>query len=74
MQVANGAPGMAPEVAAHVFDRFFQADPARTGRAGSSGLGLAIVQGIVDSFHGTISVDSHVQTGTTFTVRLPRAR
>jgi len=74
MQVANGAPGMAPEVAAHVFDRFFQADPARTGRAGSSGLGLAIVQGIVDSFHGTISVDSNVQTGTTFTVRLPRAR
>lgn len=56
-----------------VFDRFFRADPARTGHEAGSGLGLAICREIVRSHGGTIEVASKAGEGTTFTVRLPLA-
>nr|MDQ3758060.1 HAMP domain-containing histidine kinase [Actinomycetota bacterium] len=41
LEVADRGPGMAPDVAAKVFDRFFRADPARARAAGGTGLGLS---------------------------------
>jgi signal transduction histidine kinase len=53
-----------------VFERFYQIDKARAGDRGS-GLGLAIAREIVQAHGGRIELDSTVQAGTTFTVRIP---
>ena len=63
--------GMPPEVTPHVFERFFQADPARSSNNDGAGVGLSLVKWIVDRHEGTIAVDSRVGEGSTFTVRLP---
>jgi heavy metal sensor kinase len=63
--------GMPPEVTPHVFERFFQADPARSSGNDGAGVGLSLVKWIVDRHEGTIAVQSRVGEGSTFTVRLP---
>jgi heavy metal sensor kinase len=63
--------GMPPEVTPHVFERFFQADPARSSGNDGAGVGLSLVKWIVDRHEGTIAVHSRVGEGSTFTVRLP---
>ncbi len=64
--------GIGPEDKARLFDEFFRsADPAARARPGT-GLGLSIVRRVVDRHHGTISVDSELGVGSTFTVRIPR--
>lgn len=56
----------------HIFDRFFRADSARgKTKASGYGLGLAIANKIVKMHHGSISLVSTPNSGTTFTVRLP---
>jgi two-component system OmpR family sensor kinase len=73
LTVADHGPGMEPEVAEHVFERFFRADPARTRQHGGAGLGLAIVAAIVEAHGGSVALDSTPGQGSTFTVRLPLA-
>ena len=53
----------------HAFDRFWQADSARTGAG--SGLGLAIVDGIARVHGGTVTAENVVDGGARFTLRLP---
>jgi len=66
--------GISEEDQTHVFERFFKADKSRTRANNSgSGLGLSIVQKIVDMHHGTIAVESKIGVGTTFRVNLPLA-
>jgi heavy metal sensor kinase len=69
--VTDTGPGLDPEVASHVFERFWRADPSRSARDGGSGLGLAISRAIVDAHDGTIACESEIDRGTTFTVTLP---
>jgi two-component system OmpR family sensor kinase len=73
VRVADGGPGLPPEQAAQVFDRFWRADSARTRARGGSGLGLSIVQVLVAEHGGQVSFDSDPAAGTTVTVRLPAA-
>lgn len=73
VRVADGGPGLAPEQAAQVFDRFWRADSARTRIRGGSGLGLSIVRALVTDHGGRVSFESEVAAGTTVTVRLPAA-
>ncbi|MBE7190646.1 MAG: HAMP domain-containing histidine kinase [Jatrophihabitans endophyticus] len=73
MQVADGGPGLEPDDAAHVFERFWRADKARTRARGGSGLGLSIVATIVRAHGGTVRFDSTVEAGSTVTVVLPSA-
>jgi PAS domain S-box-containing protein len=68
--VADTGPGIPPEDAAHVFERFWQA--RREGRKGL-GLGLAIARGIVEAHGGRIWVESEVGAGSTFLFTLPAA-
>ena len=55
----------------HIFERFYRADRSRSRAEGHAGLGLAICRAIVDAEGGNIQVVSTVNSGTTFTVRLP---
>lgn len=65
--------GIATEDIPHIFERFYRADPARSRVAGGSGLGLAIVDWVVRAHGGSVSVESQVGQGSTFTVTLPLA-
>ena len=71
IEVIDEGPGLTPEVAARVFDRFYRADPARARHSGGAGLGLSIVQAVVAAHGGTAGVHSVPGDGATFWVRLP---
>jgi two-component system, OmpR family, sensor kinase len=71
IEVVDAGPGLPPEEAAHVFERFWRADKARTRARGGSGLGLAIVASIVQAHRGTVQFQSTVQGGSTVSVWLP---
>ncbi|MFC9937741.1 sensor histidine kinase [Nocardiopsis alba] len=71
IRVADTGVGIAEEDLPHVFDRFWRADRSRNRRTGGSGLGLAIVRGLVELHGGSVTADSTVGEGTTFTLRLP---
>jgi len=71
IRIADRGPGIAPGHLPHLFDRFYRAEESRTTRG--SGLGLAIARQIVEQHHGTITVESEIGTGTTFTITLPYA-
>jgi two-component system OmpR family sensor kinase len=73
IQVVDSGPGLPPEQAAHVFERFWRADRARSRARGGSGLGLAIVSSIVQAHGGGVRFDSSVERGTTVTIDLPDA-
>ena len=65
LAVSDTGEGMSPEKQGHIFTPFY------TDKNRGTGLGLAIVKNIVDSHHGTISVESKEGEGTTFTIFLP---
>jgi two-component system OmpR family sensor kinase len=73
VRIVDGGPGLPPEQAAQVFDRFWRADAARTRVRGGSGLGLSIVAALVADHGGQVGFESTVEHGTTVTVRLPAA-
>jgi signal transduction histidine kinase len=71
LDVTDHGPGMTPEQAHRVFERFYRADQARTRTKGGSGLGLAIVSALVAAHGGVASVRTAPDRGATFRVTLP---
>ena len=71
LTVHNTGSYIPPEDLGHVFERFYRADKSRTA-GDSSGLGLAIVQSVVETMGGTVAAESSQEGGTAFTVLLPR--
>lgn len=69
LMVTDNGPGMPPDVAKRVFDRFYRAE-GRTSQGGT-GLGLSIVREIVQKHGGKVTVASTPDEGSTFTVFLP---
>jgi signal transduction histidine kinase len=70
--VRDTGPGIPPDFLPKVFDRFAQADDSVTRAHGGLGLGLAIVQHIIEHHDGTVTVSNGPPgTGAIFTVRLP---
>lgn len=63
--------GIPEDARAHVFERFYRVDKARSRRAGGAGLGLAIVHDMVCRNEGTIKVSAAEEGGTCFTVTFP---
>ena len=72
VRISDTGAGIAPEVAPHVFERFYRADKARSRQDGGFGLGLSIVKWIAEAHHGTVTLVSQPGAGSTFTVTLPR--
>ncbi len=72
-EVADRGPGLTPEQAEHVFERFYRGDQARTRRAGGTGLGLAIVAALVGAHGGAVWVESPPGGGATFRIAIPLA-
>ncbi len=71
LSVADEGPGLPPDVAPRVFERFYRGDPARSRGTGGAGLGLSIVSAIVEAHGGTVSATSNNGKGAAFEVRLP---
>jgi|GEM_PF-822540 len=67
LQIRDQGCGIKPEHLSKLYDPFFTTRQSQ----GGTGLGLAITYNLLRQFHGTISVDSQAETGTTFTVLLP---
>ena len=63
--------GIAPKDQTHIFDRFYRVNHDRSRATGGAGLGLSIAQAIAQAHQGSIQVQSQVNQGSTFTVRLP---
>jgi two-component system OmpR family sensor kinase len=73
LEIADHGNGLTPGQAAHVFERFYRADQARTREAGGTGLGLAIVSALVTAHSGAVDVRPTPGGGATFRVILPLA-
>jgi two-component system sensor histidine kinase BaeS len=68
LRVADTGGGISPEELPHVFDRFYRGAGVK---AGGSGVGLTVVQELVEAHGGTVLVADNDEGGSTFTVRLP---
>jgi two-component system, OmpR family, phosphate regulon sensor histidine kinase PhoR len=69
--VADKGIGIPAEDLPHIFRRFYTVDKAHSRKLGGSGLGLSIVETIVQKHFGEISVQSELGVGTKFTIILP---
>jgi signal transduction histidine kinase/CheY-like chemotaxis protein len=70
LRVSDTGRGMSAEEQEHIFDRFYRGADGRT--APGTGLGLAIVKSLIDLHGGSIEIESELDKGSLFTVRLPR--
>jgi len=71
VEVRDHGPGIDPQHAARVFERFYRVDASRTRESGGTGLGLAIVAAIVTAHQGAVSLSETPGGGTTVRVALP---
>jgi signal transduction histidine kinase len=75
LQVKDNGQGIAPAFLPYIFDRFRQADGSTTRKQGGLGLGLSIVQRVVELHSGTVKAESPGEgKGATFTLELPVVR
>lgn len=72
LAVRDTGRGIAAGELPHVFERFYRVDGSRARASGGAGLGLAICQSIAKAHGGTITVESKVGEGSTFTLSLPQ--
>jgi len=73
--VSDNGEGIEPEHLAHIFERFYRADPARSRARGGSGIGLTISRALVEAHGGGLSAASGGHGhGARFTARLPTTR
>jgi len=70
-RVSDNGIGLSRRAAKRIFKRFYQVDRSLSRHTEGCGLGLSIVKFIVDAHKGQITVDSRVDKGSTFTIKLP---
>ncbi len=74
LEVCDTGIGIAPEDRERIFERFYRVHKARSRELGGTGLGLAIVKHLAQSFGGSVSLTSEVNSGSVFRVALPVVR
>ncbi len=72
LEVCDEGPGMGPDDAQRIFERFYRADSSRARASGGTGLGLSIVDSLVYAHGGSVSVSTAPGQGCRFRVQLPR--
>ncbi len=70
--VSDNGEGIAPKDLPHIFEPFYRGDRSRSRRRGGTGLGLAMVKGLVEAHGGKITASSTPGQGATFTIWLPK--
>ena len=73
LRVSDTGVGIAHHDQQHVFERFFRADRSRSRDNGGTGLGLSLVKKAVERWSGEIDLQSELEVGSTFTIKLPVA-
>ena len=73
LAVVDHGPGVPPEAAERVFERFFRADPGRSRDSGGSGLGLSVVAAVATGHGGQVRLGPTPGGGATFVLDLPAA-
>ncbi|GIM45086.1 hypothetical protein DNHGIG_06350 [Collibacillus ludicampi] len=71
LAVCDEGPGIDEEHLPYIFERSYRADKSRNSKIPGNGLGLAIVKEIVEAHQGKVWVESKINKGTIFTIRLP---
>jgi len=71
ISVTDTGEGIPTRDTERVFERFYRVDSARSRATGGTGLGLSIVKHVAESHGGSVSVESELGVGSTFTIRLP---
>ena len=71
IRVRDSGPGIPPDEQSRLFERFYQAEETRANEQPGTGIGLSLAKDLAELHGGTITVESTVGIGTTFTVRLP---
>lgn len=71
IRVSDTGYGIADEDHERIFSRFYRVKNEKTRYIQGTGLGLPIVKRIIEAHHGSITLDSQIGKGSTFTVRLP---
>lgn len=72
ISIADNGMGICDEDLPHIFDRFYRSDKSRNRETGGSGIGLTIAKALVDAHNGKISVESKLDEGTEFIIKLPK--
>ena len=73
INISDTGVGIPEESLAHIFERFYRVDKARSRSTGGSGLGLSIVRNLIERNNGQIRVTSKLGEGTEFTITFPIA-
>ncbi|MEH2317700.1 sensor histidine kinase [Nostoc sp.] len=71
IQICDQGYGIPLQQQARIFERFYRVDESRSHATGGSGLGLSIVKTLVEGMGGSVSVQSKLGEGSTFTISLP---
>ncbi|MGE5703245.1 MAG: sensor histidine kinase [Clostridia bacterium] len=71
ISITDNGRGIPEAALPHLFERFYRVDESRNRQSGGTGLGLSICQTIIKAHHGTITVKSKPNEGSTFTITLP---
>ncbi len=72
LTVRDSGIGVASEHVSRIFERFYRVDKGRSRQTGGTGLGLSIVRHLAELHSGSVSVESELNRGATFTVRIPK--
>lgn len=71
LSVADTGPGIPDDMKERIFERFYRIDHSRSSQVEGSGIGLSIVQSIVEKYHGAIQVRDNQPTGSIFQIDFP---
>ena len=71
VEIKDTGIGIPQEDAEHIYERFYRVDKSHSREIGGTGLGLAITRGAIMMHRGTITMESNVGEGSTFTVKIP---